>query len=969
MNRPGKYLVVTNKSLLEYVSLDVETTGLNPQNDDVIEVAVVVFTEQEEVSRYSQLVRPRRPISLHISRLTGIEQTMLDESPRFEAIVDDLRDAIGDRPIVGHNIGFDMSMLAGEGFKLDNRLIDTYTLATGLLHDVANFQLGTLAEYFGYEIPAEERHRALGDTVATVHVFQQLLERLHTYDAGALREIGQFARAAKWKEAWFFDDLARRSADAPLFDPNRPGTVPLELMFLAPRERPEPLRPTGNQDPIDTKLVEKLLGGDGPMRDVLTGFRPRPTQITMARRVAEALNKDDNLLIEAGTGTGKSLAYLLPAAMFAVQRGERIVVSTATIALQDQLRHKDLPDVHAALLDAGLTDELHVAVMKGRNNYLCLKQWFTHKDDPIEDEADASLRAKILLWLGHTETGDKAELRLTSEEERYWRIYASERGRCTVGRCPYASNNQCFFHRARWNAMHAHIVIANHSLVLVNAAEGRVLPAFERLILDEAHHLEDEATRQLSFNVTRETMEDALRFMIKIDSGNVSGAIASASSVLMRPGSTGSNDVADRVRARAQQVEASASKINLLIGELFQRVGAFIGKPRGANSYTQSLRITDYLRDAPPYIDLVMMWEELGPELRSIYETGAWLMQQLEELPMPNNPDEPMVKLRDDATADLMVGVDELSSLHMQLEQCFNPTTKVMQEQVFWVQRSGTQQILSINGAPLDVSDLLNQQVYANLRSVIMTSATMTIDGSFEYIAEHVGMEGARVLDLGSPFDHEKSTLIYLPEDMPEPNAPQYNTALHGALYDAILATQGRTLVLFTSHRALREARTALRDELEKHNILVLGQGVDGNSRSLIDRLRSDPGTVVFGTSTFWEGVDVVGDALSSLIITKFPFAVPTDPIFEARSELYDNAFMGLSLPMAVLKFKQGFGRLIRTEQDRGICVILDRRAVSKRYGSMFVQSLPPSNVYYGTLADLPETARKWVRPATAPTS
>lgn len=949
----------------EYVALDVETTGLNPQNDDVIEVAVIVFNEHEEISRYSQLVRPRRPLSLQISRLTGITQDMLDESPRFEEIVDDLSEAIGDRPIIGHNISFDMSMLAGEGFKPENRLIDTYVLATGLLHDVANYQLGTIAEYFGYAISDEDRHRALGDTAATVHVFQKLLERLGDYDSTSLRQIGQFAKAAKWREAWFFDDLARAKADAPLFDPNKPNTVPLDLAFMAPRERPEPLRPTGNQKGIDTATVEHLLQDGGPMQDVLAGFRPRPTQITMARRVAEALNNDHNLLIEAGTGTGKSLAYLLPAALFAVQRGERVVVSTATIALQDQLHHKDLPDVHVALMEAGVADELNVAVMKGRQNYLCLKQWFAHKDDPIEDEADASLRAKILLWLGHTETGDKGELRLTSEEERYWRRYASERGRCTVGRCPYASNNQCFFHRARWNAHHAHIVIANHSLVLVNAAEGRVLPPFERLILDEAHHLEDEATRQLSFSVNRENMEDTLRFMIKIDSGSVSGAIPSAASALLRGSERFQQEYGDRIRQRAKSVEQAASKVNLLTGELFQRVGAFIGKPRGNSTYAQSLRITNFLRDSAPYMDISLIWEELGPEIRTIAEAGVWLQQVLEEMPVPEDSSSPLQSLRDDAVADLMIGVDEVATLHMQLEQALNPTPKVAQEQVFWVQRSGLQQQLSINGAPIDVSELLNQQVYANLRSVVMTSATMTIDGSFDYMAEHVGMQGSKVLDLGSPFDHEKSTLIYLPEDMPEPKSPAYSSALHEALFNAILATQGRTLVLFTSHRALREARQVLRDPLEEHNILVLGQGVDGNSRSLIDRLRNDAGTVVFGTSTFWEGVDVVGDALSSLIITKFPFAVPTDPIFEARSELYDNSFMELSLPMAVLKFKQGFGRLIRTENDRGICVILDNRAVSKRYGSMFVQSLPPANVYYGSLGDLGDTARRWVRPAT----
>lgn len=954
------------RNITEYVSLDVETTGLNPQFDSVIEVAVVVFTQQEEISRWSQLIKPKNPIGMHISRLTGITNEMLADAPRFDEIEAELREQVGDRPIVGHNIAFDMSMLAGDGFKCSNPLIDTYTLATGLLHDAPNFQLGTLASYFGYEIPEEERHRALGDTVATVHVFQELAARLERYDASTLRQIGQFARQADWKEAWFFEDMARRRIDAPLFDPTQPQTVPLELSFLAPRERPEALRPTGNTAPISTDLVEELLGADGPLSEVLDGFQPRPTQITMARRVAESLNKDQNLLVEAGTGTGKSLAYLLPAAIFAAQRGERVVVSTATIALQDQLYRKDLPDVHVAMMQAGLGDELHVAVMKGRNNYLCLKQFFAHRDDPVEDAADASLRAKILMWLGHTETGDKAELRLNRDEERYWRRYASERGRCTQGRCPYAGNGQCFFHRARFNAQAAHIVIANHSLVLANAAESRVLPPFERLIVDEAHHLEDEATRQLSFSITRENLEDTLKDMIKIESGSVSGHIPTAASVLLRMTEPTAVEKADAVRQKASQVEKSISSITTLVNELFSRTGGMVPKPKGSGGYGQSLRVTDFLRNGVNFDDAALVWDELAPEIRFIAETGAWLMQVLEEVALPDDPSQPLVRMRDEAIADLMIGVDETIGLVASLDQVYRPSIDVRMGKVFWIQRASNTQELSLNGAPLDVSDLLNQKVYANLRSVIMTSATMTIDGKFDFVAEHLGMEGSKKLDLGSPFDHERSTLIYVPEDMPEPNHPGYTAMFNEALYETLIATNGRALVLFTSHKALREAREALKGPLEKHNIVVLGQSVDGNSRSLIERLRSDPGTVVFGTSTFWEGVDVVGDALSLLVIAKFPFAVPTDPVFEARSEQYDNAFMQLSLPLAVLKFKQGFGRLIRTAQDRGVCVILDKRAVSKRYGSMFVHSLPPANVHYGSVYDLPETARQWIRPVSS---
>ncbi len=944
----------------EYVALDIEATGLNPAVDEVIEVAVIVFDAEREIARFSQTVKPKRAVSQDILRLTGLSQDVLDMSPTFEEIKGELSSLIGSRPIVGHNVSYDIAVLASGGLKLPNRQVDTYRLATAILPDLPNYQLGTIAEILGHDLPAEKRHRAFADTSATMYIFRELLKRLEQYDAATLNQVAMFARAAKWPEATVFEGAAREMREMPLFGGDRPATVPMELMFLASRDRPEPLRPTGADDPVDLDRLGRLLGDEGPLSRVLEGYESRPTQATMARRVAESFNNDTNLLVEAGTGTGKSLAYLLPSAIFALTRGERVVVSTATIALQDQLYRKDLPDVHTALVEAGFTNELHVAVMKGRQNYLCLKQWFAHQNDAIEDEADASLRAKILLWLPQTESGDRAELRLTTEEERHWRKYASERGRCTPGRCPYAASNQCFFHRARHNAMHAHIVIANHSLVLSNAAEGRVLPSFERLVVDEAHHLEDEATRQLSFVVDRASLEDAVKTLVRSEGAVNSGAIPVSAAVLSKLSDKVAIKHTDKARNLTTDAVESFPLMTNLAGELFTRLGMLVGKPSfgGGGGYAQSQRITAAMRDQGRFVDAALIWDELEGKLRALVETGAWFLQVLDEVSLPNDDTHPLVVQRDDAVVELMTGVDQLSDILRMLDEVFGD---LQESKVYWVQRSGQMGLISLNGAPLDVSVLLNQYVYGSLRSVIMTSATMTIDGSFDFIAEHLGLQNAKVLDLGSPFDHERSTLVFVPEDIPEPNDPRFGSTMADVLADTLIATHGRGLVLFTSHRALREARNALKGPLEEHNIVVLGQGIDGSTRNLIERLRTEQGTVVFGTSSFWEGVDVVGDALSVLIITKFPFAVPSDPIFEARSELYDNPFMELSLPLAVLKFKQGFGRLIRTAQDRGICVILDRRAISKRYGSTFIQSLPPTNVTVGSAYDLPDTAARWI--------
>lgn len=950
----------TSPQATEFVAIDIEATGLNPRIDEIIEVGFVIFTRDGELSRYSQTIRPERQVSKDILALTGLTEDEIDASPSFPAVADHIRREIGSRTIIGQSVAQDIQLLETAGLKLANRSVDTYRLASAMLPDVQSYQLSAIAEHLGYRFPVEDRHRALNDALATAYVFRSLLERIEAYDPSTLSQVAQFARRAQWPEALFFETIARERQAAPLFHDSAPATVPLELQFLVSRDRPEPLRPTGSEDAIDVDHLERLLGPQGPLARVLDRYETRPTQVTMAKAVARSLNDDQKLLVEAGTGTGKSLAYLLPSAMFAIVRGERVVVSTATIALQDQLYRKDLPDVHTALIEAGINEELHVAVMKGRQNYLCLKQWFAHGNDPVEDEHDASLRAKILLWLGQTETGDRAELRLTTEEERHWRKFASERGRCTQGRCPYASTNQCFFHRARHNAAHAHIVIANHSLVLSNAAEGRVLPPFERLVIDEAHHLEDEATRQLSFVVDRAAVEDAVKTLVRTDGTVQGGAIPQATAVLGRLNDSAAIRHTEKAQGLSTEMVQAAGTVNMLTGELFQRLGGLVGSPRfgGGAGYAQSQRITGAVRDNSSFVNALLIWEELDHLLRQMEEAAAWYLQVLDEVSLPNDDSHPLVVQRDEAMVELMRGVDELTDIIREMQECFgesNPT------KVYWVQRSGQLGLISLNGAPLDVSILLNQYIYANLRTVVLTSATLTVDGSFDFIGEHLGLDEAETLDVGSPFDHEQSTLVYVPEDMPEPNHPRYNAAMHDLLAETLIATQGRALVLFTSHRALRDARNALKEPLEQHNVIVLGQGVDGSPRNLIERLRSEPGTVVFGTSSFWEGVDVIGDALSLVVITKFPFAVPSDPIFEARSELYDKPFMELSLPMAVLKFKQGFGRLIRTANDRGVCVILDRRAISKRYGSSFIQSLPPCHVEIGSSYELPEEAARWI--------
>ena len=947
-----------------FVAVDTETTGISPERDVITEIAIVVFNREGVVERYSQFINPGRKLPLEIVRLTGITDEDLVGAPSIQDVRTRVRQLIGSLPVVGHNIDFDVAMLEKSGIPVPNLRLDTFRLAMMLMPNLGSYSLGSVAEALG--VGERLAHRALPDAERAAGILQRLIERMDDYDERTLNQAAGYARQAGWPEATLFRKAADRTLSGPLFNNDQSRELLPEMKFMEPREYPKALQRTGSQAPLNVDGMLALLSPGGPLSHVLERFESRPTQVRMAGAVARALNGSNELLVEAGTGTGKSLAYLLPAALFAIDRGERVIITTNTLALQDQLYRKDLPDLRAALHEHGIQEDLRVAVMKGRTNYLCLRRWFDHMNDPIEDAADAALRAKILLWLPHTESGDKAELRLNRDEERHWRKFASERGRCSPKRCPYAKSGQCFLYRARFNAANAHIVIANHSLVLSNSAQGFVLPPFERLIVDEAHHLEEEATSQFSWSVDRGAIDEPVKMLVSTEASVPGGFYAIASTFFLRSGDLTAAREAEEANRRASEAATTATSISALAGELMTRLGGLLPPSRGGRqSFSDQLRLTDSVKNRGQWSELSLLWSQLDREVVSILDTGRWFLRILDGMSLPDDDANPASATRDELTVDMQGALEPLAEIRTQLLAAFGADDG---RNVFWIERSPIQANISVNGAPLDVSELLRSEVFNDLKTCVLTSATLTIDGTFDYIGSRLGLEDAVQLALGSPFDHEKSTMVYVPDDMPDPKHPSYQQALNGVLIDLLRATEGRALVLFTSHSSLRTTLGAIKEPLARHNISVLGQGVDGSFRQLTDRLRTNPGTALLGTSSYWEGVDVVGDALSVVVIVKLPFPVPSEPVFEARCELSPDPFNDLSVPKAVLKFKQGFGRLIRSNQDHGVCVVLDRRIITRRYGQSFMHSLPPSQVVVNSMHDLPYTAGRWLGTAESVT-
>lgn len=950
-----------------YVAVDVEATGMQAGRDEILEIGVVTFNADGIGETYTTLVRPSRPVPLDIVRLTGIDDAALADAPPFSAVLPRIGELIADRPIVGHSVQFDVAMLRAAGLAADNGQVDTHQLASVILPDLPSYGLAATANALG--IPIDPNHRALQDAIVSAEVLRALLARLQTYDAVTLQQVAQYADLAGWPTAGVFRDAADLARNTPtIMDQQRRG--PHELAFLTPRERPEPLEPRDSHHVVSEADIHAAFGPEGYVGQAVERFEYRPQQETMARRVAESFNQGGTLLAEAGTGTGKSMAYLLPATLHAREQGETVVISTNTLALQDQLFRKDIPRLRAAIAnqDEGTGAEpLHAVTVKGRSNYLCLRRWFAAAQQPVTDAAEAGLRAKITLWLGETTTGDRAELRLSPTEEQRWRQYSAEDSGCQPGRCVFQQRNQCFLFRARREAEAAHLVVVNHALLLSDSiAGGGVLPEFRRLIIDEAHHLEDQATVHYGVAVGERDVTTLLDAVLRNEGPIQLGAMMGVAQYLSRPQLTATD--AGRARAgtaleRTEQARSQVVSARTVAHQLFRQAFALSTRDTGRPGGDRSVRLTRDIRDEYAWSDVADGWSALQKQLSAIDNHLKWAKRTLEDQAPGGDADETMNSIYDTVTSDVEGAARKLGDIVAILNDVI---AAPRDEQVYWLEKNQQSDTVSFRSAPLDVGGLLQDRVFSRMDSTVLTSATITTDGTFDYAIDHLGLHDVKQVSVPSPFDYRHSAMLYLADDMPEPNQPLYQRRLQEAVIDTCVATGGRGLMLFTSYAALQATYAAIRKPLEEAGIVVLAQRVDGSARQLIDRLRHGDRIVVLGTSSFWEGIDIVGDALSLLVITKLPFSVPSDPVFAARSEAISddggNAFLEYAVPQAVLKFKQGFGRLIRSSQDRGICVVLDRRVLSKRYGRSFVDSLPECTVEIGSTYDLPSIAAEWVR-------
>ena len=990
-----------------YVAIDLETTGLDPERDAIIEIGAVRFRGDQVLGTFESLVNPGRPIPYSIQQLTGIKPDDVRHAPPLASVLPRLRRLVGDQPIVGHNIGFDLSFLGRHDLFRDNPAIDTFELASILLPHAGRYNLGMLARALNISLPAT--HRALNDARVAHALFIALLEEARRLDLSLIQAVNRMAARSRWSLRPVFADLEQlharttfaSSLGQQLAAKGFSGLTRGGRRFLAdaPREEKEaPLRPAATVRPLDVDQLADLLGESGLFSQKMPAFEYRPQQVEMLRQVARAFNVGEHLLIEAGTGTGKSIAYLVPAIYWAVQNGHRVVVATHTINLQDQLLNKDIPDLQRIL-----PFEFKAVALKGRSNYVCpqrvrqlqerLSGERATSNPGAESNVELELRvlARVLVWLNTTLTGDRQELFLpTAAENAIWNELCSDPDLCPAERC---RRENCFFYRARQAAESAHLIVVNHALLLSDVkAENRVLPEYRYLIIDEAHHLEDSVTQQLSFESDQRALD---RLLVRLGDTPPPRSLSGGQPVARKPRlqeplngqmfqstpdasgmphhsgllhsiAMACRDLPSHATASIQESLAAGHQLveqtRRAAYEFFNALSALMDEhaSQGNSQYDRRLRITPALRRRAAWDRIEIVWDNLSLGLSALSKLLVQLKQELEQL--DSNFAVPDFE---ELWSELNSYLNQLETTRTGLESVVEPAGQPGGQPITWLEQAANTGTLSVHAAPLHVGELVRRHLFDPKEAVILTSATLFTDQNAEFLRERLGAQDVHEVSVGSPFDYRRATLLFIPreEDLPPPNDPRYQSVLEAALVELVRAVGGRTLVLFTSHNQLRNTARAIQKQLERDDILVLEQGGGGSRAQLLERFKdTESRSVLLGTRSFWEGIDVAGERLSCVAIVKLPFAVPDDPVFAARSETYTDSFNQYALPDAILRFRQGFGRLIRTRTDRGVVVCFDSRLLSKTYGEAFLRSLPECTVVRGgALADLPGLAARWI--------
>lgn len=928
----------------KFVVVDLETTGNSPKKGDrIIQFGAVLIEDGQITQRFSSLVNPLQEIPAFIQELTGISNSMVKEAPLFDEIAPEISDLLENAYFVAHNVLFDLSFLQEELLKSGQEgffgpVIDTVEMARILYPTADSYKLTDLAarENLHHDRP----HQADSDAEVTAELLMIMLRSVKNLPLVTIKELAKLSEGLKSDLHLIFDDVLNEKER---HIENLPEHIEV-FRGIALRKRIDQALPEkpALEYPVSAEQKQAIL------QKAFSGFEIRQGQFEMMDHVHAAFSNKGHALIEAGTGVGKSLGYLIPAAIFSFKSNQPVVISTYTTQLQEQIVVNDVPKLNKAL-----GTSINVSLIKGRNHYISMVR-FELSLREIEENYDTALtKMQILVWLTQTETGDYDELNLSSGGMLFWNKVKNERSHFLKIK---HWNGYDFYQRAIDKAQNADLLVTNHSMLLADlVSENGPLPDYEYVVLDEGHQFEKAAGKYFGESLDYIAVKLVLNQLGLFDQNQLFYKFETLYKNIT--GSIGDN------RLHTFELNQLITDLVYETEELFKLAGTYARravKNKASGSKVHASMFPD--RNDRFWIALKTTAERFYFHLRDMVEA---LEKRLEDA--AKSPQRLTVEQRA-ILEEAVQAKEDLERIRSTARTLFKDDNRYVR----WIEADlrALQNSTTIFSRPVNVADYLADQFFSKKKSAIVTSATLSVNHSFHFIKKELGLKDVLIeSQIPSPFSYGSQVKLVVPDDLPDIKSvsdDDYVAAITEHIISIAEATKGRMLILFTSHEMLKKTYNLIKESGLLEEFILIAQGITAGSRTRLTRnFKRFDKAILFGTSSFWEGVDIPGEDLSCLIIVRLPFSPPDEPLTAAKCALIKenggNPFSELSLPEAILRFKQGFGRLIRTSDDRGLIFIFDRRFVTTSYGRAFLQSVPDVPVEKGSITEIVDMIHDWL--------
>ncbi|WP_101844065.1 ATP-dependent DNA helicase DinG [Halobacillus sp. Marseille-P3879] len=923
--------------MAQFAIVDLETTGnASSKQDRIIEIGVVIIDGKKVIKEFNSLVYPEREIPPFISSLTGIDNEDVIGAPLFSEIAEEVYQLFYDTYIVAHNVEFDLGFLNSEliecGFPpLGNPIIDTVELARILLPTSTSFKLGHLAEQL--QLGHERPHRALSDAQVTGELLLYLLDKLTQLPERTLNQLLKVTEKLKS----YLRPIIETSIDEVRYTSAEKGSL-VVMHGLSIKKISIPEKKIQHHTTSFAEWLTSVYEGEKGLKKSLSDFETRSGQREMSQTVYQSLSSNKHALIEAGAGTGKSISYLLSALYYSIENQQRIVISTHTTALQKQLLVEEIPKLNSLF-----TAPVHAELFKGKAHYISLSHFSYELEKSHLDNYDEALaKSMILVWLTQTETGDIDEIQLPSNGEQFWHKVSSEQ-------TDKQQKDESFYYSvAEQKAYNADVIITNHSLLSLDLiSEQPHLPQYDKVLIDEAHQFTTVAGKYFGVQLNYKELQSQLTYLNDL--------LAEES---FRKGPEQIKTKSEQCRLVVEQAKDELSQLSKFI---FHR----IRKNRSGSKTKSDIGRIQYSLQFDKDESMIGTASEMMDRFLS---KVSFIKRNLRSI-----IDQYGILSSDESTAVIKSRLIQKEIICIQIyQQLLNYFKKISTNEAKWieVEGNGYQHSFYMYSEPVNLDELLSQKLFSRKSSVILTSATLTTRNSFQFIRKTLGLKDSELEEkvIPSPYNFAEQTKMMIPNDFPnvKDDPEEFIYSVSEAVYSLAQVTKGRMLVLFTSYDMLKKTYYLLKEMINPEEYMIFGQGVSSGSR---DRLKKNfqafDQSILLGTSSFWEGVDIPGDDLSCLVIVRLPFQPPGQPVQSMREQLLreegGNPFMDYSLPEAIIRFRQGFGRLIRSTTDRGIVFVCDQRIMEAKYGKYFMDSIPNIPTTYNSTANLIKQIDKWL--------